>query len=221
MSDLKQCTVCLLLKPATEEYFYKQKKTNKKDGIRYYLKSECKECSKVDTRKRMYSDYEKHKLRNAEYDKITHPENCIKRRRKAYLKNITKEKQTYNEFVKNNPDKMRNYRKKHKNHDVTLEEWNICKKSFNSSCAYCGLTLEEHISLFKQDLHKDHVVHDGSNEIDNCVPACKSCNSEKHDKLLEDWYNENNPKFKSENYNKIKRWQSECYEIIDKYKIIS
>lgn len=49
------------------------------------------------------------------------------------------------------------------------------------ACAYCGAT---------GDMSLDHVVpvsRGGRHEIDNLLPACRSCNSSKGAKLLEEW----------------------------------
>jgi hypothetical protein len=48
-------------------------------------------------------------------------------------------------------------------------------------CTYCGS---------KKDLSVDHIVpvsRGGSNENDNLVTACRSCNSSKGDKMLNEW----------------------------------
>jgi len=50
-------------------------------------------------------------------------------------------------------------------------------------CAYCHLPTT--------DLEPDHVIplsKGGSNSITNVVPACRSCNSDKRDLTLADWY---------------------------------
>jgi 5-methylcytosine-specific restriction endonuclease McrA len=62
------------------------------------------------------------------------------------------------------------------------------------------------------DFHKDHVIHKGSNKLDNCIPACKSCNSSKWKSKFEDWYSENNVVFNIDRYNKILKWLEEDYE---------
>lgn len=87
----------------------------------------------------------------------------------------------------------------------------MCKQYFNYECAYCGLPLEEHYiiyagNLILGDFHKEHVDHFGSNDLSNCVPACKSCNSSKHDFEFNKWYNTDNHKFNIERYNKIIKW---------------
>ena len=94
----------------------------------------------------------------------------------------------------------------HKMHNITDEEWKICLEYFSDSCAYCGMTLEDHLNKYKERLHREHVIHDGDNELSNCVPSCKICNSQKHTYTLEEWYNENNSKFTSDRMDRILTW---------------
>lgn len=64
-------------------------------------------------------------------------------------------------------------------------EWRVLRVSIferdGFECQYCGR---------RDDLTCDHVVplvRGGSNDIDNLTTACRSCNSSKSDKLLEEW----------------------------------
>jgi len=61
----------------------------------------------------------------------------------------------------------------------TEEEWENKKKQYDNRCFYCGK---------KTKLSKDHIIpiiRGGSDEIDNIVPACKSCNSRKNARRVE------------------------------------
>jgi len=56
----------------------------------------------------------------------------------------------------------------------TIEEWENKKKDYGYRCYYCGQP---------RKLAKDHIIpksSGGSDNIDNIVPSCKSCNSKKH-----------------------------------------
>ena len=97
-------------------------------------------------------------------------------------------------------------RQKSKTHRISKKDWIICKEFFEYNCAYCGMPEEYHKEIFSQQLHKDHADPNGNNEISNCLPSCKICNSEKHDTNLVDWYTSNNPKYTSERYDKIVGW---------------
>lgn len=109
----------------------------------------------------------------------------------------------YNElsriWAKNNPEKRALARKKWKaknrelvNHyekarqnrlsgatgSHSLKEWTCLIDKYNNCCFYCGM---------HKPLTKDHIVpisKGGSDNIDNIVPACVSCNSRKGNKHL-------------------------------------
>src|SRR5690606_4751018 len=125
------------------------------------------------------------------------------------------------EWRKANPDKIKRYnefRSLHKKHNITNEEWIKCKEYFNNSCAYCGLHVDEHYrkyngKLQKIDLHKEHADHYGSNNIDNCIPSCLSCNVRKHDKDLEEWYKTESEHYTEKRLNKILKWLNEDWKI--------
>ncbi|MFS0643778.1 HNH endonuclease [Siminovitchia sp. 179-K 8D1 HS] len=106
----------------------------------------------------------------------------------------------------------------HKSHEISEEEWLLCKQYFNSSCAYCGLHEDDHYIIYagapkKTDLHKEHVDHDGSNKIDNCVPSCQTCNSKKWAFTLDEWYTEENEHYSEERLNKILRWTEKDHKL--------
>lgn len=65
--------------------------------------------------------------------------------------------------------------------DLTDHDWKSIKNQFNQSCAYCGCP--------DCKLTMDHVIpvsRGGQNTKDNIVPACRSCNSKKGTKMLEE-----------------------------------
>jgi hypothetical protein len=102
-------------------------------------------------------------------------------------------------------------KRKAKKHRLSKQEWEDCKAYFNYECAYCGLPIEEHLikrkgKLINIDLHKEHVIDQGRNDIKNTIPSCQSCNSSKHTSSLNDWYNKNNPNYTYERYHKIYQW---------------
>jgi len=58
---------------------------------------------------------------------------------------------------------------------LTAKEWQIIKVIYGYRCAYCGNK--------PKLLTKDHIVpmaKGGGHTANNIVPACKSCNSQKH-----------------------------------------
>jgi hypothetical protein len=122
-----------------------------------------------------------------------------------------REEGRYQRWVKDNPDKMKEYGRRHRNHDITKTEYENLLKVFDSSCAYCGLTLQESYEIYGQKLHNDHVVEDGYNDLRNDVPACKVCNSLKHQNDMEEWYRKQEF-FSQERLDKINWWTAEGYK---------
>ena len=124
------------------------------------------------------------------------------------------------QYYQKNKDYFYNYhknRRMNKNHRISKAEWQLCKDYFNNSCAYCGLHQEEHFIKYggemkNTDLHKEHVNHEGSNEINNCVPACQKCNSNKWSFKLEEWYPAYE-KYSAERLEKIYNWINGDYKI--------
>lgn len=67
---------------------------------------------------------------------------------------------------------------------LTAQEWLNILEKYNYRCAYCDVEFDcENLP------HKDHVIpisKGGYNVKENIVPACKSCNSRKGNKILQD-----------------------------------
>jgi hypothetical protein len=204
IENYKICTICNRNFPKTEEYFYKNK-TNSKDGLSPW----CKECAIAKQQKRQNDNPERLK----KYTKqryINKKDNYFIPMAAEYR---DKHRENYKiwskQWRKENPNKCREYqeeRKQHKEHKITNEEWKQCKQYFNYSCAYCGMSEEEHKKKFNQQLHKEHAINDGGNGIENCVPSCKSCNGIKHKLDWNIWLNEENINYTIERYNKILEW---------------
>jgi len=179
MDDLKRCTMCDNYFPSTEEYFYKTS---------WGLSSWCKKCK---------SDYAiKWQNNNRERTNEKDRKQYSRPERKEQIKINNKKNKENGNLAKwlaseNGKASIKKGNQKHysnKKHSVSSSEWEECKKYFNYCCAYCGLSIEEHYRLYKQDFHKEHVNNDGLNTIDNCVPSCRNCNSSKHKFDLEFWY---------------------------------
>jgi hypothetical protein len=206
-SQEKVCSICHEVKPLTE--FYTQKKTNKNGSQWFYYNPECKSCTKK---------------RNMEWQK-QNPDKVLKnvrtqaKKRKEVLKqygidNRERMRETLRKWQHENPDKVKEhneFRNKHKTHKINSKEWAACKAYFNNSCAYCGISDIEAREQLGNYLHKEHVDHNGSNDLSNCVPACKSCNSAKRQYELTEWYNESNEHFTPERLEKINKWLNDDY----------
>lgn len=115
------------------------------------------------------------------------PEN--KKKRQAYNKswfeaNPGRRQQLWQDWYVANQDKLRETstfrRGVYAASDFTFEQWLEIKEEFNHHCAYCL----RHESEEGGKLTMDHVLpisKGGPHTKSNIVPACKSCNSRKHD----------------------------------------
>jgi hypothetical protein len=201
ISILKMCTKCNNEYPNTKEYYYSQK--DKRTG-EIKLSSWCKRCQienalknkNINKQREYYHNNKEYwKKYNDEYYK--NEDNLIrkqKRERKWRLRNRDKLKEYYE------------YRQMHKNHEITKEELSLLYDYCNSSCMYCGITEENALIKQGQKLHRDHAINDGSNGIENCLLACRSCNTSKNRRDWHEWYIKDNPVFYIERYEVIVYW---------------
>ena len=204
LEESKECNICKLIKPLDD--FYSQKKFSKAKGNYIYYNPYCKECAKVNANNWRRDPANRERVLASRKKSNQLPGHKItKRLANAKLR----ENGQYKEWQQNNKDKLYQYgknRREHKEHVITYQEWLDCLDYFNSSCAYCGMSEEQHLILHGQQLHKEHVDHEGVNDITNCVPSCKQCNSGKWEYELNEWYNDKNPVYSKTRYNRIIRW---------------
>lgn len=203
----KMCSICKSWLTESNS-FYKNKLKN--NNFRYH--SYCKSCEINKSIKRNKLHYDDMLASQIKY-------NQTPKRKLEMRKRSDKQRKDGGQKIwqQNNPDKCNEYgrnKRQNQTHNISKPEWEYCKEYFNYECAYCGLPLEDHYRIYagkqqKVDFHKEHVVHDGSNALDNCVPSCGSCNSKKWKLIFEEWYDENNPLYSKERYNKIINWLKE------------
>ena len=205
----KKCSICNEWVPCNTDYFYKKNR----DKLSPY----CKTCEKAKNTKYSREHNDQRYWYNKKYlskpEKLNHINKSIRERRQRDGK--------FRQWQRDNKDKIKQYqenRKQHGDHRITKKEWESCKEYFENCCAYCGLPLAEHYIFYKGerklgDFHKEHVDHKGSNDLSNCIPSCKECNSSKHDIKLEDWYTETNQRFSQERLDKIYKWLNEDYKL--------
>lgn len=166
-------------------------------------------------------------IKNAQNYVKRHKENYYKYNKEHYEKHGEEDRERRRLQQANNPDKRNSYQRKYynenfeqfsqynknrtyKNHKISKIEWTNCKKYFNNLCAYCGMTLDEHYKLYNQQLHREHIDPNGSIYLNNCVPACKSCNAKKWLSNVEEWYRQQEF-FNEERLDKIYKWTNEDY----------
>lgn len=212
--DHKKCGICEEYKPCTTEFFYKNK-SNGVDGFHTW----CKICTVKKSGKWIennYNDFRKHLAKYQEKDEYKHSNKEAVQR--------SRDKGNYIKWQRNNKDKLNTYKleRANKEHTISKEEWDKCKLYFNSECAYCGLHLNDHYIKYAGkiklgDFHKEHFQHFGANDLSNCVPSCKECNSSKGEKSFEYWY-PRHPNYTNERHFKITKWLEHDYKLYIKNK---
>lgn len=216
----KPCKECGEIKPYEDFYF--QEKINKNGDKYYYFYTKCIECEKKRAYQRILDNMDEHReiiRRNNKRPNIIQIKREFgkKQRENGYM---TAYRQS-EKFKANN--KGYGLDRRHKNHNMDKKEWISCKDYFKDDdgdwcCAYCGLKHKDHYRTYAGelqniDLHKEHVVHNGENDLSNCVPSCQNCNSQKWEFSLDEWYNDSNPNFTQERYNKVMKWITEDYKL--------
>lgn len=195
------CRICEETKPASD--FYKRK-TNK-DGLHSY----CKECVKSKTLEWQQNNRDRYNEWQRNYIKT---ETARKNRREAAQ--VWRDSGGYREWTRENADRVSEYnlnRRQSKTHEISDAEWIECKNYFNNSCAYCGISEENAKEQQGNLLHKEHVEHDGSNGIENCVPACKSCNGRKWVFPLDEWFLREFGEVERHRLEKVYKWLDKDY----------
>lgn len=198
----RRCSVCQKWKEETLDNFYL--KNIKKPEIGYA--AACKRCSS----KKAYKYNQEH----PEQLKISKKKDDAKLKNKLRRRKNTQRLRSdgfYDKYYQDNPDKQKQYSENHRQHDITEFEWRNCLKVFNYKCAYCGISEQEAKKKYKQVLHKDHVDHNGYNDLRNAVPGCKQCNSYKWQYDFEEWYRQQEF-FTEEKLAFIKWWITEGYK---------
>ena len=204
---MKHCSKCFEVLPENKKNFVSNK--NRKSG----LESQCKGCRRDYKQKRKEKDnslYRKWRRKNeeeikeyeriyreqnkekiAEYNFLYYRENkekIKKRYAKYYQQNKKRYRKQHAKYAKENPELFRRYRQERKHrikslkYTLTKSQWECTLKNFNHQCAYCGST---------ESLEQEHVIpvsRGGHYTPDNIIPACRSCNASKNNKIMQDWF---------------------------------
>ena len=185
----------------TTEYYYKNK-SNSIDGLHTW----CKRCASLKSSGHWENNKESAKESHKKYEKSLKWREYSKR-------NHIDQREHKIQYRKENRDKMKEYAKHHRKHDITEQEWQACQNAFNNCCAYCNKTFEEQYNQNHEQFHREHVDDQGYNDLRNCVPACTNCNSKKHKSTIDELLQNNYIlEFTLSRYNKIIWWITEGYK---------
>ena len=192
----KICSKCGVEKPETNEYFKKTKAN--KSGVT----GRCKKCDSAYQREWNKKNHEAYlAIRKRRY--VNNKEKIDDYNKKWRKNNPEASARIKSKWLKNNPEKRadvckkwqhnnrvsdiikvqrRNAKKKHLLNNLTLDQWEGIKQSFNNACAYCGevkkLTIEHFVPVNKL----------GELSANNVLPVCQFCNSSKGAKVFFTWY---------------------------------
>ena len=204
--EVKTCTKCHKTYLLTDEHF----RFNKSRNCFYSLCRECeneynkayyeankeyvKECKKVyyEANKEYVKEhhkayYEANKEHVREHHKVYREAN--KEYYKAYLEANKEHVREYHKVYREaNKERIRKHNQNRRarirslDSTLTVGDWLLAVEEFGNKCAYCGKALK---------LEQDHFVpvsKGGGYTKDNIVPACKHCNSSKHNSAFGEWY---------------------------------
>ena len=188
---MKQCSKCKKLKPFSEYY----KRKNRKSGYQ----PACKKCEIQRTKKWIKENKESVKQREKtryyanknilnEQSRIYHAENreaINQKRRQKHIENLEHEKEVSRLWKKNNPELVRNQSARRRANKKNNGEYKLTKKEltklYSSNCFYCGKN---------KSIEIDHVIplsRGGTHSIGNLVSACRNCNARKNNKTIMEW----------------------------------
>lgn len=189
----KQCSRCKLYFPSTTEYFARNKAS--KDG----LKSACKNCTRAEHKEYYATNTEKclaasdaWEQKNKEYVKTwcakyyqEQKEIYYKRGKDWRVAHIEQSRQHDKTWRDNHPEKIREKFNKRRNApgSHTAKDIKAQYLSQKGLCWWCGKPV-------KDNYHVDHInplSRGGSNNPNNLVISCPTCNTSRQDKLPHEW----------------------------------
>lgn len=183
--NYKTCSNCGKTLPATTEYFHKN------GNCKYGLNARCKTCRSV-IRTERYANSPKYKRAaraRAKEWALENPDRATENRHRHYIKHKDKIVKRVADWRKENPNKNREYHEKRRarineaggSHSAEDIQERMEEQGF--MCFYCSEPLED-------DYHVDHyypISKGGSNDAENIVVACPSCNLSKNDKAPDEF----------------------------------
>ena len=179
----KECKTCVTWK------LWMQFSKNKSNPDGYA--SQCKSCVReyqrtiVDRRAEYNQQYREANRETFVLKRAENRERTAQRAKRWYEANREQIKQKGREWEQNNPDKRKAIIHRRRaglessDRHYTAEEWQALCAKYDYRCLCCGE---------QKPLTVDHIVpisRNGSNDIDNIQPLCRSCNSKKHDSIID------------------------------------
>jgi 5-methylcytosine-specific restriction endonuclease McrA len=177
------CKACYAKKRYAEDIYTSRAKSRRYSQKRW---SEKRETILEEARSRRAQNPEKFRNATRKWRKANPGKSCEASRRWR-KQNADKSREMLKAWHEKNPDARKRYegarraRKKGCEASLTNAEWLSRLSEFQDRCAYCG-------SLEKLTI--DHIVplsRGGAHTSTNVAPACLSCNTSKHTKLLAEW----------------------------------
>ena len=197
--------------------YIRYKEIHKKSNDKY--RENNREKIKETRKEKYYINLEKSRENSRERAKKYYKNNSekVKENKKNYIKNNPEkyresQRKTHKKWKENNPEKVFNAHNKRrineeKGNGINKMQWLEMMQYFNFEDAYSG----EPLNIQTRSI--DHIIplnKNGVNEIYNCVPMTRTNNSSKHDKDMEEWYQEQD--FYSEDrLQKIYEWQEYAF----------
>lgn len=155
-----------------------------KERINKYLKQWREDNTE---RVKQYRENNKEKIRGSQIRWCENNPEYQKQYRLINYKKLTEREKLYRQTPEGKACNQRAHAKRKASekeiiNTLTSEEWIDILKEHKFRCAYCGCGF----TLFDRET-RDHIIpisKGGNNIKENIVPACRSCNSKKHNKIL-------------------------------------
>lgn len=172
INDLRKCTKCEEWKPNTSEYFYKNKQCA--NG----LSPCCKTCVSISS-----NNYRK----TTKGIEVRRESDRRRRNTESYRAKVRKHRKTHN--LNSLYSTIRRARKQSLPSNFTKKEWINCLNYWGGRCVYCG---NQQGFLYDTEITADHFIPLALDNAQgtcagNIIPACRSCNCSKKDKIPLDW----------------------------------
>jgi len=163
------CRICQKWEREVNQDKYKANKHNYYEANKsYFNEQSCKWCkANPEARKAIQKRYRQNNLEHVrEMSMVSYRKNYEKNREKIYAN-----------------AKARRALKRNAKGKISAAEWREKIAEFNSCCAYC-------LKHMDKDITMDHMIplsKGGEHTIENVVPACRNCNSQKQKRSILSW----------------------------------